>query len=94
MFRRQSRSRHHYHQAMPPQHYPYTPQQPYSSQMAPSYGQPFMPQQPQGPTPFEPSLTEISQLDRLEREIIEINRRINNLSRRLRRIEDHLNIHD
>lgn len=35
-----------------------------------------------------------ARLNRLEREIAEINRRMNNLSRRVRRIEDYLNIRD
>lgn len=90
MFRRfRPQQRHQRQYPMYSQSHPYQQKQPYINQVA----QPFMPQQ-QGPVGFEPSLAEISQLDRLEREIIEINRRINNLSRRLRRIEDHLNIHD
>lgn len=44
--------------------------------------------------PQEMPIAEFSQLDRLEREVIELNKRVNNLSRRLRRLEDHLNIHD
>lgn len=55
--------------------------------------------QPQGPYPQtpgfgigEPSYNVDARLDRVEREIIEINRRLNTLSRHIRRIENVLNI--
>ncbi len=40
----------------------------------------------------EPSYNVEARLDRIEREIIEINRRLNTLSRHIRRIENVLNI--
>ena len=91
MFRR--RNRHfppHLHQPFTPQPQPsyYNPAQPYINRPPATFFQQPLQQ------PHTPSLAELSQLDRLEREIIEMNKRLNNLSRRLRRIEDHLNVHD
>lgn len=87
----------------PNQHYQQQtyPQQNYYAQQQPFVGQPYTVQPNYGynkppvqSSPYEPTLPEVSQIDRFEREIVELNRRINNLTRRLRRLEDYLNIRD
>ena len=86
----------------PEQGYGYEPQQPsygpdmgyYEPQM-PDYGPgaPGAPGAPGVPGP-DADYGMDPKSSRLEREIVEINRRINSMSRRLRRIEDFLNIRD
>jgi hypothetical protein len=82
--------------AQPPGMYP---QQPSMFQQGPfpGTGQKGFPQAPQ---PFTGSLIGEGQynidarLDRMEREIVEINRRLNSLTRQVRRMENFLNIRD
>ncbi|NLG81826.1 MAG: hypothetical protein GX490_04830 [Bacilli bacterium] len=65
-------------------------------------GYPQFPSQPPFPKPVAPmppmyaddSYNLDARLDRIEREIIEINRRLNTLSRHVRRIENYLNIRE
>lgn len=74
--------------------YPPTPGYPPTSSIyPPTPGYP-PPTQPPGPIIGEGSYNINARLERLEREIIEINRRLNNLSRRTRRVENYLNIRD
>ncbi len=62
------------------------------------YPQPGIPRPPKAPTTGsligEGTYNIDARLDRIEREIVEINRRLNTLSRRVRRIENFLNIRD
>lgn len=54
----------------------------------PGFGQGYA--QPQAQNTY----TVEARLDRLEREVVELNRRVNNIGRRVRRIEDYLNIRE
>ncbi|MDF2699720.1 MAG: hypothetical protein K0Q49_1276 [Haloplasmataceae bacterium] len=60
----------------------------------PGTGLPTSPGQSNIGTGFPTGTGIDARLDRLEREIIDINRKINNISRRLRKVENQLNIRD
>ncbi|QVK16796.1 hypothetical protein KHQ81_07685 [Mycoplasmatota bacterium] len=73
-----------------------SPQQgPFYPQQLP-YPQPSAPKPPKAPGTIigDTSYNINARLDRIEREIIEMNRRLNNLTRRVRRIENFLNIRE
>lgn len=67
----------------------------YPQNFGPYPGMGQMPHKPM-PAPFigEPQYNIDARLDRIEREIIEINRRLNSVNRQIRRIENFLNIRD
>lgn len=72
-----------------PQQGPFPGMSPY-----PQQGAPKTQKAPTGTIIGDSSYNVDARLDRIEREIIEINRRLNTLTRRVRRIENFLNIRE
>ena len=80
---------------IPPMSQPGMPQPQFPGTQTPQFPGFFKPQgiKP-GPTIGDSQFNIDARLERIEREIVEINRRLNNLTRQVRRIENFLNIRE